>query len=64
MEYRKLTETETSEPKSCHKVKKDRGMSDRIKAVLMYDDGYSIAGDSKSAYYNILNTLFTPTMCA
>ena len=62
MEYRKLTETEKSELKSCYKVEKDRRMCDRIKAVLMYDYGYSIEGERKSGYYTILKTLFTTTM--
>lgn len=42
MEYRKLTETEKSELKSRHKVERDRRVCDRIKAVLMYDDGYTL----------------------
>ena len=41
MEYRRLTEIEKSDLKSRHKVERDRRVCDRIKAVLMYDDGYS-----------------------
>ena len=42
MEYRKLTEEERSELRSRHKNERDKRVCDRIKAVLMYDDGYSL----------------------
>ena len=41
MEYKKLTELEKSNLKNAHKQERDRRICDRIKAVLMYDDGYS-----------------------
>ena len=39
MEYRKLKEEERSELRSRHKNERDKRVCDRIKAVLMYDDG-------------------------
>ena len=42
MEYRKLTIREKDELKDRHYSEKDRRVCDRIKAVLMYDDGYKL----------------------
>ncbi len=41
MEYRKLTESDKQELKRSHKKERDGRIRDRIKAVLMYDEGYS-----------------------
>lgn len=40
MEYRKLHKTERNELMLQHKAERDKRVCDRIKAVLMYDDGY------------------------
>ena len=42
MEYKKLTEKEREDLKSRHKVERDKRVCDRIKAVLMYDNGYRL----------------------
>lgn len=47
MSYRKLTSVAREELKLCHKGERDKRICDRIKAVLMYDAGYSIAEISK-----------------
>lgn len=47
MIYRKLTSVEREELKFYHKSERDKRICDRIKAVLMYDDGYSIGEISK-----------------
>lgn len=43
MEYKKLAVIERQELKAHHKQERDGRIRDRIKAVLMYDNGYSIA---------------------
>ena len=43
MGYEKLTTKDKEELKKQHKLERDKRICDRIKAVLMYDDGYSIA---------------------
>ena len=47
MEYRKLSVIEEQELKSHHKQERDGRVSDRIKAVLMYNIGYSISEIAK-----------------
>lgn len=47
MEYKKLSVIEKQELKTHHKKERDGRIRDRIKAVLMYDDGYSIVEISK-----------------
>ncbi|WP_341788967.1 MULTISPECIES: helix-turn-helix domain-containing protein [unclassified Rickettsia] len=47
MSYRKLISVEREELKLCHRGERDKRIYDRIKAVLMYDDGYSIAEIAK-----------------
>lgn len=47
MEYRKLTNNEKEELRLRHRQDRDRRICDRIKAVLMYDDGYNITEISK-----------------
>jgi transposase len=47
MEYRKLTINEKEELRIHHKKERDGRVRDRIKAVLMYDDGYSFAEIAK-----------------
>lgn len=47
MEYTKLALIEKQELKAHHKQERDGRIRDRIKAVLMYDDGYSIVEISK-----------------
>ena len=42
MEYEKLSNEAKEELRSRHKVERDRRVCDRIKAVLMYDNGYSL----------------------
>lgn len=42
MEYRKLTESEREDLRLRHKRERDKRVCDRIKAVLMYDNGYSL----------------------
>ncbi len=43
MEYRKLTPAEKDGLRTRHGQEKDRRVCDRIKAVLLYDQGYSIS---------------------
>ncbi len=47
MIYRKLTSVEKEELKLYHRSERDKRICDRIKAVLMYDDSYSIDEISK-----------------
>lgn len=42
MEYKKLTESERTSLKVAHKQERDGRVRDRIKAVLLYDEGYSM----------------------
>ena len=42
MSYRKLTPIERERLKNRHKGERDKRICDRIKAVLMYDNGYSL----------------------
>ncbi len=42
MEYRQLTGTEKRDLRYRHKSERDGRIRDRIKAVLMYDNGYSM----------------------
>lgn len=47
MEYRKLNEKEKEVLRFRHQVERDKRVCDRIKAVLMYDNGYSLAEIAK-----------------
>jgi hypothetical protein len=42
MNYRQLIDKEQKDLKSRHKLEQDGRVRDRIKAVLMYNEGYSL----------------------